>query len=158
MSVVRAMKKLWMPTKRSIFCHRFLFCCCVFFFPVEFLNKSEWIIVHLLVHFRVRSVQKSFSHTCTCCWLSCLSLSALLTMHILIALLSITRPLAYFRILIQYFAKKYTHSCTIHLCACVCVLSHENKYANAMTEHLFIIPCSQHKINYVRYDQSISWE
>lgn len=40
----------------------------------------------------------------------------------------------------------------------VCVLSHENKYANAMTEHLFIIPCSQHKINYVRYDQSISWE
>lgn len=95
----------------------------IFIFPVEFLNKSEWIIVHLLVHFRVRSVQKSFSHTCTCCWLSCLSLSALLTMHILIALLSITRPLAYFRILTQYFAKKYTHSCTIHLCACVCAFT-----------------------------------
>lgn len=149
-----------MPTKRSIFCHRFLFCCCVFLFSVEFLNNSEWIIVHLLVHFRVRSLQKSFSHTWTwmCCWLVLSVLIGLVNNAYFNCASIDNKAIGIFSCYNTILRKKIHILMYTYVPVYVCVLSHENKYANAMTEHLFIIPCSQHKINYVRYDQNIPWE
>lgn len=130
-----------MPTKRSIFCHRFWFCCCVFYFYF-----SCWVFKQKRMNncSFTRSLSSSvspkvfFPHMYVL--LVVLSvLIGLVTMHILIALLSITRPLAYFRILIQYFAKKYTHSCTIHLCACVCVCFHMKTNTQMQWQSIYLL-------------------